>query len=52
MLQLVYPDFPFILPAWVSLAAVTVALATGLLFGLLPAIKAAKLDPVQALSRH
>ena len=52
ILQAVYPDFPLILPAWALLAALAVSLGTGLLFGLLPAIKAAKLDPVQALSRH
>jgi len=29
-----------------------VALATGIGFGVLPARKAARLDPVQALARH
>ena len=38
---------------WRSLgAAVFVALVTGLVFGVLPARRAAKLDPVQALSRR
>jgi len=47
-----YPDFPVSLPVWAWLAAVWVALATGLIFGVLPARKAAMLDPVYALSRR
>jgi putative ABC transport system permease protein len=52
ILQLIYPEFPFSLPVWALLAALAVALSTGLLFGVLPALKAAKLDPIQALSRR
>jgi putative ABC transport system permease protein len=39
-------------PAWALGAAVFVALLTGLIFGVLPAKRAAKLDPVEALSRR
>jgi putative ABC transport system permease protein len=39
-----------VVPLWAPLAAVTVSLFTGLLFGLLPALRAARLDPVVALS--
>jgi putative ABC transport system permease protein len=39
-------------PAWSPAAAVGVSLATGLLFGVLPARRAARLDPVAALSRR
>jgi putative ABC transport system permease protein len=47
-----YPDFPIQLPAWALLAALGVALFTGLVFGVLPARKAAKLDPVAALAKR
>ena len=45
-----FPDFPLQIPLWSLGAAVAVALATGLLFGVLPARRAAQLDPVQALA--
>ena len=44
-----YPGFPLIIPNWSLIAALVVSLGVGLLFGVLPARKAAKLDPVQAL---
>jgi putative ABC transport system permease protein len=47
-----YPEFPIAVPAWALGAAVFVALLTGLIFGVLPARRAARLDPVQALSRR
>lgn len=52
VLQWLYPDFPVALPVWARLAALAVALVTGLLFGVLPARKAARLDPVAALARR
>lgn len=45
-----YPTFPLAAPWWAIWAALTVALATSLLFALLPARRAARLDPVQALA--
>jgi putative ABC transport system permease protein len=48
----VFPRFPFMIPIWALGAAVFVALVTGLVFGVLPARRAAKLDPVEALSRR
>jgi putative ABC transport system permease protein len=47
-----FPVFPMAVPAWSPLAAVGVSLATGLVFGVLPARRAAHLDPVTALSRR
>ena len=47
-----YPDFPAYAPVWAVLAALGTALSTGLLFGILPARRAARLDPVQALMKH
>lgn len=52
VLQALYPDFPLQLPAWALLAALTVSLFTGLLSGVLPARKAAALDPVKALAKR
>lgn len=52
LLRELYPILPLAPPAWSIGAAFTVALGAGLLFGVLPANRAAKLDPVQALSRH
>ena len=45
-----FPAFPLSVPVWALAAAVAVALFTGLLFGVLPARRAAGLHPVQALS--
>ena len=52
VLQALYPDFPMELPGWALLAALAVSLLTGLLFGVLPARKAARLDPVAALAKR
>jgi putative ABC transport system permease protein len=48
----IFPKFPFMIPIWALGAAVFVALVTGLVFGVLPAKRAAKLDPVEALSKR
>lgn len=45
-----FPGFPLSVPLWALSAALVVALLTGLIFGVLPAKRAARLDPVQALS--
>jgi putative ABC transport system permease protein len=47
-----FPGFPIKVPIWVPVAATGVSLLSGLVFGVLPARRAAKLDPVQALSRR
>jgi len=49
-LGLAYPSFPVAAPLWSPPAAVAVAFVTGLAFGALPARRAARLDPVQALT--
>lgn len=40
---------PATIPLWSVLAALAMALFTGMLFGLLPAMKASRMDPVEAL---
>jgi len=47
-----YPAFPAWPPTWAVLAALGTALVTGILFGVLPARRAAALDPVAALARR
>ncbi len=50
VLEQLFPDFPLSIPLWSFAAAIAVAMITGLLFGVLPAKRAAALDPVLALS--
>lgn len=51
VIRQIYPTFPAYPPAWAVLAGLGTALVTGLLFGVLPARRAATLDPVEALAR-
>lgn len=48
----VYPDFPAAPPAWAVAAAGLLALGVGIAFGLWPAHRATRLDPVAALARR
>ncbi len=50
-LGVAYPILDFRAPVWASAAAVAIALISGVVFGLAPARRAAKLDPVFALTR-
>lgn len=52
ILRLVYPVLPAWTPLWANFAGITVAVLTGVLAGLLPAIRAARLDPVKALGKR
>ena len=47
-----YPNFPVTIPWWALTAATVVGVLTGLVFGVLPARRAAGLEPVEALSRR
>jgi putative ABC transport system permease protein len=46
----VYPTFPAAPPTWAVVASLAVSLGVGLIFGVVPARRAAKLDPVEALA--
>ena len=51
-LRQIFPVFPAYPPDWAVIAGLSTAIGTGLLFGFLPARRAALLDPVQALMKH
>jgi len=46
----VYPALPVGAPLWAVVLAVVIAVASGVVFGLMPARRAARLDPVVALA--
>jgi putative ABC transport system permease protein len=47
--RLVFTTLPTYVPAWAAIMGVGVSVGVGLFFGIWPASKAAKLDPVEAL---
>lgn len=52
ILRQVYPSFPAYPPLWAVWAGLGTAITSGLVFGVLPAQRAARLDPIQALSKR
>jgi putative ABC transport system permease protein len=52
IIRALYPALPAYPPQWAVIAALGTALVTGLLFGALPAKRAAALDPVTALAKR
>jgi putative ABC transport system permease protein len=52
ILRHIYPTFPAYPPLWSVIAGLATALFSGLIFGVMPARRAANLDPIQALSKR
>jgi putative ABC transport system permease protein len=50
LLHRLYPLLPLAIPAWSVAASAGTAMLAGLVFGALPAIRAARLNPVTALT--
>jgi putative ABC transport system permease protein len=49
LISLLVPSLPSVVPVWAVVAGFSVSVAVGLFFGVWPAVKAARLDPVEAL---
>jgi putative ABC transport system permease protein len=49
LIHVVFPRVPSTVPLWAVLLALIVSMSVGLFFGIYPAVKAAHLDPVDAL---
>jgi len=47
--SLVFPNLPTSVPLWTAVSGVLVSVGVGLFFGIWPASRAARLDPVEAL---
>lgn len=51
-LRLAFPELPAYPPDWAIFAGLGTAIVTGILFGVMPARRASRLDPVDALSKR
>jgi ABC-type transport system, involved in lipoprotein release, permease component len=49
LIMLLVPSLPASIPLWAVISGLTVSVAVGLIFGVLPARKASKLDPIECL---
>ena len=49
LLILIFPSMPASVPTWAVVTGLTVSIGVGLLFGVWPARKASKLDPIECL---
>jgi putative ABC transport system permease protein len=52
VLARIYPTFTVVTPLWAAAVTLTLALVTGTVFGVMPAGRAARLDPITALAKR
>ncbi len=52
IIRQLYPVYPAYPPDWAAIAGLGTALVTGIVFGVLPARRAARLDPVESLAKR
>jgi putative ABC transport system permease protein len=52
VIRYLYPAYPAFPPDWAVLAGLGTSIVTGLVFGVLPARRAAQMDPVLALAKR
>ena len=49
IIMLLVPDLPATIPSWAVITGLTVSIGVGLIFGVWPARKASRLDPIECL---
>lgn len=49
LIMVLVPDLPASIPSWAVVTGLVVSIAVGLIFGVWPATKASRLDPIEAL---
>ena len=49
LIMLLVPSLPATIPLWAVMSGVIVSIAVGLVFGVWPARKASRLDPIECL---
>jgi putative ABC transport system permease protein len=49
LLMLLFPSMPASIPTWAVVTGLTVSIGVGLIFGVWPARKASRLDPIECL---
>ena len=49
LIMILFPSLPASIPMWAVISGLTVSVGVGLIFGVLPARKASRLDPIECL---
>jgi putative ABC transport system permease protein len=49
IIMLLVPSLPASIPSWAVITGLVVSVAVGLIFGVWPAMKASRLDPIECL---
>jgi putative ABC transport system permease protein len=49
LIMLIFPSLPAIIETWAILLALFISVGIGLIFGVFPALRASRLDPIECL---